>query len=157
MAQEESILEIRNASFKDVDGIVALVSKVYKHLGGYKKEMIKGHISHFREGVFVVEVNNKIVAYSASILVDEATALKPHTWSQITANGYGATHNIKGKILYGFETCVDPEMRGQRIGQRIYNARQQLVQFKKLKGIVFGGRIPNYHNYSQKFQLLSAK
>ncbi len=150
MAQEEGILEIRNATFDDVDGIVGLVSRVYKGLGNYKKEMVRAHISHFREGVFVVQSNDLIVAYSASILVDEEVAYKPHTWRQITANGYGATHNPHGNILYGYETCVDPTMRGQRIGQRIYNARQQLVKYRKLKGIVFGGRIPNFSKFKNQ-------
>lgn len=150
MAQEDGILEIRNATFEDVDGIVKLADRVYKANGTYKKEMIRAHISHFPDGVFVVQSNDLIVAYSASLLVNEEVALKQHTWKQITANGYGASHNPRGKILYGYETCVDPDMRGQRIGQRIYNARQQLVKYLKLKGIVFGGRIPNYEKYKDQ-------
>lgn len=91
-----------------------------------------------------------IVAYSASLLTDEKTALSPHTWKEITANGYASTHNSKGEYLYGFETCVDKSVRGKRLGLRIYNARKELVKFKNLKGIVFGGRIPNYHKKAKK-------
>src|SRR3546814_869013 len=40
------------------------------------------------------------------------------------------------------EICVDPDYRGLRISQRLYNARKQLCQHLRLKGIVFGGRMP---------------
>jgi predicted amidohydrolase len=92
----------------------------------------------------------EIVAYSASLLIDEYTACKPHTWDEITGHGYGTTHNPDGEYLYGYETCVDPDIRGYRIGQRIYNARKRLVRFQKLKGIIFGGRIPNFHKKVKK-------
>lgn len=152
----KSILEIRNAKTSDIRGILHLVTKVYGPNDTYKKEMIRGHISHFAEGCFVVILDGKIVAYSASLIIDEKTALSSHTWKQITANGYGSTHNPHGDYLYGYETCVDPEVRGRRIGQRIYNARKELVKFQKLKGVVFGGRIPNYRKRHLKLKSVDA-
>lgn len=148
--RSKASIEVRNATFKDIPGIQALVNKVYAPMEGYKKEMIRGQIANFSDGCFVVIFEGKIVAYSASILVDDKAALTAHTWKQITANGYATTHDVDGEYLYGFETCVDPDVRGKRIGQRIYNARKRLVNFYKLKGIVFGGRIPNYHKKFKK-------
>jgi predicted amidohydrolase len=40
------------------------------------------------------------------------------------------------------EVVVDPDYRGMRIGQRLYQARKRLCIELKLRGIVFGGRIP---------------
>ncbi len=142
-------VEIRNAKVSDIAGINNLVMKVYED-EGYKRETIRGQISNFQEGCFVILINEEIVAYSASIIVKEKWALKPHTWAQITANGYGSTHNSNGQYLYGYETCVDPDVRGHRLGQRIYNARIELVKFMNLKGIVFGGRIPSYSKRAKK-------
>src|SRR5690606_3823070 len=48
----------------------------------------------------------------------------------------------KGDWLYGMEVCVDPELRGYRIGQRLYNERKRLCQSLGLKGVVFAGRLP---------------
>ena len=140
----ETRLEIRNAKISDIDEIKKLVNKSYKNMPSYQKAELRGQISNFAEGCFVATLNGKIVAYSASILVDEKTALKQHTWNQITANGYGSTHNPEGEYLYGYETCVDPDQRGHRIGMRIYNARQEFVKYNKLRGIIFAGRIPNF-------------
>jgi predicted amidohydrolase len=98
----------------------------------------------------VITHENKIIAYSASLLIDEKSALRPHTWKEITANGFGTTHNDEGEFLYGYETCVDPSYRGNRLGLRIYNARTRLVKFYKLKGIIFAGRIPGYRKKVKK-------
>ena len=41
------------------------------------------------------------------------------------------------------DVCIDPEFRGRRIGQRLYNERKKLCQHLRLKGVVFAGRMPN--------------
>ncbi len=150
MAKSKAPLEVRNAKFEDIDEIVNLAERVYVDMPAYKKEMIRGQITNFQDGCFVAVLNGKVVAYSASLIIEEEKALAPHTWSEITANGYASTHNEDGDILYGYETCVDPSIRGRRIGQRIYNARERLVKFENLKGIVFAGRIPNFHKRQKK-------
>jgi predicted amidohydrolase len=143
-------IELRNATFTDIDGICELVNEVYKELGTYKKETLRGQISNFQEGCFVILVDGVMAAYSASLIIEEEKALSQHTWKEITANGYGSTHTSKGEYLYGYETCVSPHFRGNRLGQRIYKARFELAKFKKLKGIIFGGRIPNFFKRKNK-------
>jgi predicted amidohydrolase/ribosomal protein S18 acetylase RimI-like enzyme len=146
---QKAQLEIRNATFKDIPEIIKLVSRVYPEFENYNRQMLRGQISNFKEGCFVVFYEENLVAYSASLITTEKLALKKHTWKQITANGYASTHNERGDYLYGYETCVDPLIRGRRIGQRIYKARMGLAKFKKLKGISFGGRMPGF---SKKFK-----
>jgi predicted amidohydrolase/GNAT superfamily N-acetyltransferase len=150
MEKKNDILTIRNAKISDLNKIVELTKKVYANMPPYKKEMIRGQITHFPQGCFVVEMGDQLIAYSASILIKESRACKQHTWKEITGRGYGTTHNPNGDYLYGYETCVDPDVRGKRIGQRIYNARRELVKFENLKGIIFGGRIPNYYKKAKK-------
>lgn len=142
---QKTKLEVRQANSADIDGIFELTAKVYANIGGgYAKDKIRGQIHNFPEGHFVVILNGVIVGYSASLITTEERALKPHTWHEITGDGYATTHDETGDVLYGYETCVDPDIRGHRVGQRIYNARKRLVKFLRLKGIVFGGRIPNF-------------
>ena len=148
--QQDKVIEVRNATISDIPEIITFVKYVYKELGTYKKAMLRGQITNFPDGCFVVLQDGKIVAYSASLIISEELALKPHTWKEITANGYASTHDSEGDYLYGYETCVDPNLRGYRIGQRIYNARKQVVNYYQLKGIVFGGRLPNFHKKHKK-------
>ena len=43
---------------------------------------------------------------------------------------------------------IKPEFRGLRLGRRLYDYRKELCEKLNLKGIIFGGRIPNYHKYA---------
>ncbi len=138
-------LTIRNAVMSDVGAIARLSDEVYRDSGmsGYSQGAITGHLNHFPEGQFVAEVSGRIVGYCATFRVCGEIALKPHTWLEITGNGYASRHDAKGDWIYGMEVFVDPAFRGYRIGQRFYNRRKQLCQELRLQGIVFVGRLPS--------------
>lgn len=134
---------LRNATVEDIEGIFHLCEKAYPGMSPYPRDMLRGQINNYPEGHFVVEMDKTIIGYAASIRLPGDLALKPHTWREITGGGFGSSHRKDGEYLYGYEVCVDPEIRGHKIGQRLYNARKSLAKFLRLKGIVFGGRIPN--------------
>lgn len=142
---KDTNLEVRNAKLKDAKEIRDLSIRAYKGAGMdiYPVGMIRGQISNFPEGQFVVLHNEKVIGYCATFIIDGEVALKPHTWGAITGGGYGSRHDTEGDWLYGMEVCVDPKYRGFRIGQRLYNERKKLCMEWRLKGIVFGGRIPS--------------
>lgn len=142
-------LFLRTATLDDVADICALSAKVYGK-EGLSKKMVRSQITTFPEGQFLVLFDGKIVGHAATFIIDEQAALKPHSWKEITGGGYAARHDPDGDILYGMEVCVDPDMRGIRIGQRLYNMRKKLCVSLNLKGIVFGGRIPNYAKHAKK-------
>ncbi|SHL58716.1 Predicted amidohydrolase [Rhodanobacter sp. OK091] len=135
-------LLLRQAVLDDVPQLVELTSRIYTPEWGHSAEMLRSQQTHFPEGQFVVEYEGKIVGYCATFRIDEATALAPHTWMQITGGGMGSRHKPDGNWLYGMEVVVHPDYRGMRIGQRLYQARKRLCMELKLRGIVFGGRIP---------------
>jgi predicted amidohydrolase/GNAT superfamily N-acetyltransferase len=135
-------LLLRQAVPADVPQLVDLTARVYTPEWGHSAEMLRSQQTHFPEGQFVVEYEGRIVGYCATFRIDEATALAPHTWAQITGGGMGSRHKPDGDWLYGMEVVVHPDYRGMRIGQRLYQARKRLCTDLKLRGIVFGGRIP---------------
>ncbi len=146
-------LTIRNATLKDVPALVALVEKVYagSNIPCYSEGALNGQINNFPEGQLVAVYDQSVVGYCASFRIAGKLALKPHTWVEITGNGYASRHNPEGDYLYGMEVCVDPHFRGYRIGQRLYNARKQLCQEFGLKGIIFAGRLPSYHKKAKRY------
>ena len=58
--------------------------------------------------------------------------------------------NPLGDVLYGIEVFIHPDYRGLRLGRRLYDARKSLCERLNLKAIVFGGRIPFYHQYAKE-------
>jgi predicted amidohydrolase/GNAT superfamily N-acetyltransferase len=145
-------LEVRPARPADVARISALVKRVYEDLAPYTASQIRGQINNFPGGCFVAIMDGTLVAYCASMRIAGDKALAPHTWDEITGNGYGARHDPTGDWLYGYEMCVDPKTRGARIGRRLYEERRALVEELGLKGIVFGGRMPNLRRLWRKVE-----
>lgn len=140
--EQRPSLVIRNARPADAHRIAELSGKVYGTAQAYPTEMIRGQINNFADGQFVAEFEGQVVGYCATFIVDEALALGAHTWSEITGHGFASRHNPQGDWLYGMEVFIDPDFRKMRIGQRLYNERKKLCRHLRLKGIVFGGRLP---------------
>ena len=137
-------LEVRPARHADIPAIVALTDRVYRDTGmhGYSEGALTGQLNNFPPGQIVVTFAEQVVGYCATFRIRESLALKPHTWVEITGNGYASRHDPQGDWLYGMEVCVDPDFRGYRIGQRLYNVRKRICRELGLKGIVFAGRLP---------------
>ena len=140
--QQRNRLIVRTARIADIDVIQPLTAKAYPKQTPYTRDELRGQINNFPEGQLVAEYEGHIVGYCATLCLPEERVLAPHTWAEITGNGYGSTHDPDGDYLYGYEVCVDPEYRGLRIGQRLYKERKALCLKLGLKGIVFGGRLP---------------
>ena len=133
----------RNATYSDIKSVLALSIKTYGEELGYQEDMLIGQFTTFPEGQFVAEYNGQIVGYCATFIISGDIAMKQHTWTEITGNGFATRHDPDGDYLYGMEVFVDVSFRGLRIGQRLYDARKALCQSLGLKGIIFGGRMPN--------------
>ena len=144
LANPKARLVVRNATPGDIPAIADLTERVYRGSGmyGYSSGALRGQIHNFPDGQFVAVVQDRVVGYCATFRISGDIALKSHSWTEITGNGYASRHDPHGEWLYGMEVCVDPEYRGYRIGQRLYNGRKDLCQTLGLSGIVFAGRLP---------------
>lgn len=141
-AENQAKLTVRIARTEDVEAITALCRKVYPAMPPYSETQVRAQILNYPEGQFVAVYEGHIAGYCATFRISGEIALAPHTWKEITGAGFASRHDPKGDFLYGMEVCVDPDLRGKRIGQRLYNERKKLCRYERLKGIVFAGRIP---------------
>lgn len=116
----------------------------------WSKLQIDSLIDKFPEGQVVIKINNQIAGCALSIIVDHSSFDGFHTYRQITGNYTFKTHNPDGDMLYGIDVFIKPEFRGLRLGRRLYDYRKELCERLNLKGVAFGGRIPNYHKYSEE-------
>ena len=116
----------------------------------WKEHHIHSLISRFPDGQVVIKVNNQIAGCALTIIVDYDKFDDNHTYKQITGNYTFNTHTSEGDVLYGIDVFIKPEFRGLRLGRRLYDYRKELAERLNLKGVTFGGRIPNYHKYSKE-------
>ncbi|MEQ8908934.1 MAG: bifunctional GNAT family N-acetyltransferase/carbon-nitrogen hydrolase family protein [Vicingaceae bacterium] len=139
--QIEDYLEIKDV----MQSVYSSISDAY-----WEEAQIKSLLNKFPEGQVVIKVNGQIAGCALSIVVDYTKFEEHHTFREITANETFTSHNKEGDLLYGVDVFIKPEYRGLRLGRRLYDYRKELCEKLNLKGIAFGGRIPNYHKYSEK-------
>jgi len=116
----------------------------------WKEKHINSLLTKFPEGQVVLKVNGQFAGCALSIILKSEDTDKAHTYKEITGNYTFDTHNPEGNVLYGIDVFIKPEYRGLRLGRRMYDYRKELCERLNLSGIVFGGRIPNYHGYADK-------
>lgn len=117
----------------------------------WKKEDIKKLIAIFPEGQVVIKVNGELAGCALSVLVDSELLQGNHTYDDIVNETSFKNLEKEGDTLYGIDVFIKPEYRGLRLGRRLYDYRKELCENMNLKGIVFGGRIPNYHEHAKKY------
>jgi len=116
----------------------------------WKEHHIKLLIDQFPEGQVVIKINDQIAGCALSIIVDYDKFDDHHSYKEITGDYTFNTHTSVGDVLYGIDVFIKPEFRGLRLGRRLYDYRKELCERLNLRGVAFGGRIPNYHKYSDK-------
>lgn len=150
--EEIGKIELRHLTLQDYQGLKKSMIAAYENWEGsfWKKESIEKLLKIFPEGQIAILVDGRIVGSALSIIVKYNHFGDSHTFKQITGNYTFSTHSSTGDILYGIEVFIEPDYRGLRLGRRLYDARKELCENLNLKAIVFGGRIPMYHKYSDK-------
>jgi predicted amidohydrolase/GNAT superfamily N-acetyltransferase len=137
---------LKPGDYNDLKGsMIESYSKMPESL--WKEKHITTLIDKFPEGQVAIKINNEFAGCALSIIVEYDQFDNKHTYREITGDFTFSTHAPDGDILYGIDVFIRPKFRGLRLGRRLYDYRKELCERLNLKGIVFGGRIPNYHQY----------
>lgn len=143
-------IELKYLTIEDYKQLKAAMIEAYSSMPDsyWKESHIQSLIDKFPEGQVVIKINNELAGCALSIVVDYDAFDEVHTYNDITGNYTFSTHNNDGDVLYGIDVFIKSEYRGLRLGRRLYDYRKELVEKLNLRGIAFGGRIPNYHKFS---------
>lgn len=146
---EKNIL-LRPLRMEDYEQLECVSRLCYPKLRPWNRDELESQISIFPEGQLCVEYNGKLVASCSSLIVDFDLYSEWHNWKHLSGEGYIRNHAPGGDTLYGIEIMVHPDYRGMKLARRLYDARKELARKLNLRRIVIGGRIPGYHNHSDK-------
>jgi predicted amidohydrolase/GNAT superfamily N-acetyltransferase len=145
-------VELTYIQAEDHADLKAAMMQIYGHLEDsyWTKKQLNRLIKLFPEGQIVIKINGKMAGCALSIIVDYDLFEDQHTYREITQNYTFSTHTGEGDMLYGIDVFILPEYRGLRLGRRLYDYRKELCEKLNLKGIAFGGRLPNYHKFAEE-------
>jgi predicted amidohydrolase/GNAT superfamily N-acetyltransferase len=145
-------IELSYLSLDDYQELKEAMIEAYTNMPNsyWQEEQLKILIDRFPEGQVVIKADDQIAGCALSIIVDYDKFGGRHTYKDITGNFTFNTHTSEGDMLYGIDVFIKPEFRGLRLGRRLYDYRKELCERLNLKGVAFGGRIPNYHKYAEE-------
>lgn len=145
-------IELQYLTIDDYTALKQAMIQVYSNIPNayWKEAHIKSLIDKFPEGQVVIKINDELAGCALSVVVNYEDFDQHHTYREITGNYTFNTHSGSGDVLYGIDVFIKPEYRGLRLGRRLYDYRKELAERLNLRGIAFGGRIPNYHKYAQE-------
>lgn len=152
-AQNIENIELKFLSIKDYAELKDATLESYAGLldSYWEKQDIKKLTSIFPEGQVVIKIDGEIAGCALSLIVDYDKIDDNHTYEDIVEGESFKNHDPEGDILYGIDIFIKPEYRSLRLGRRLYDYRKELCETLNLKGIVFGGRMPNYYKYKDRF------
>jgi predicted amidohydrolase/GNAT superfamily N-acetyltransferase len=151
---EDHKIENIELKFLTVDDYEELKSATLESYGGvlnsyWKKHHIEQLTSIFPKGQVVIKIDGNIAGCALSLVVDYDKIDDHHTYADIITGDKFKNHDPDGDVLYGIDVFIKPEYRGLRLGRRLYDYRKEICEDLNLKGIVFGGRMPNFHNHKE--------
>ncbi|MGB5221801.1 MAG: bifunctional GNAT family N-acetyltransferase/carbon-nitrogen hydrolase family protein [Polyangiales bacterium] len=141
------VRQLEKSDFRDVQRIH---KGAYPQLESWTLQQFVSQLQLFPEGQLCVEVDGRVVATSSSLIINIHDLSDTHTYQDVCEGGMIRTHDPDGDTLYGIDIAVDPAFRGQRFARRIYDERKELAQRLNLRGIIFGGRMPNYGRHASE-------
>ncbi|GAA4281073.1 carbon-nitrogen hydrolase family protein [Gaetbulibacter aestuarii] len=143
-------IELEYLTLDDYKELKALMIEAYPNMPDayWEQRQIESLIDKFPEGQVGIKINNELAGCALAIIVDSGSLDDKHTYLEITGKETFNTHVDDGDLLYGVDIFIKKEYRGLRLGRRLYDYRKELCEKLNLRGIAFGGRIPNYHRYA---------
>ncbi len=144
---------VRNATFNDVEAIVALNERCYPDPAEadavWRQRHVESHLRAFAEGQFVAELDGHVVGSATALMASLGRdPYRDHTWVGITDDGMLHNHDPFGDTLYGVDINVHPEHRRRGVASRLYEARKALCQRRNVRRMVVGGRLAGYRERS---------
>lgn len=145
-------IELEYLKVEDHQSICELMHHEYRHLddSSWTHEEFSALINKFPKGQVGIKIDGEFAGFALCIIVNYSDFEDTHSYKEITADYTFETHDDDGDMLYGIDIFISKKFRGLRLGRRLYDFRKELCEELNLKGIIFGGRIPNYGNYSEE-------
>ncbi|MBW2508045.1 MAG: bifunctional GNAT family N-acetyltransferase/carbon-nitrogen hydrolase family protein [Deltaproteobacteria bacterium] len=144
-------VKVRRATLDDIPGIYACQLAAYPT---FPPEVLPAarelqfELEAFPDGQLVAVMDDEVIGYASSLIVQLDDDSPWYSWGEITGNGTFSTHTPSGDTLYGADIAVHPDYRGLGVSGKLYQGRKRILKRFNLRRMVAGGRIPGYREHA---------
>ncbi len=108
--------------------------------------MFRHHMHIFPEGQFVALDAGRVVGLTVSMRIAfEPSAPFMGKWWTLIGEGWLTPHDPAAEWMYGVESAVHPDYRGQGVGGKLMDARFDTAKALNLRGMVAGSALIDYY------------
>ena len=144
----EKSIEIRNATFGDLNKITELENKIWPEGTRAPREKFVSRLQIFPRGFFVAFKNNEMIGVSTSEIIFYDLKNPPVSWESVTDNGWiKKSHDSNGNSLYVVSVGA---LSRSGAGSALLKAQKELSQKLNLPSLILGARIPGYDTYCKE-------
>jgi GNAT superfamily N-acetyltransferase len=144
-------VRVRQRRPEDTREVIEIFRAIYPGSPSWTPEQLASHLEVFPEGQLVAEVDGRVIAMAASLIVLWDDYSMETAWRDFTDHGMFRNHDpARGRTLYGAELMVHPAFQGRGVGKHLYAARRELVQTLGLLRIRAGARLAGYYRHADR-------
>ena len=130
------VVKVRAARLEDYAAIRGLLRAAHPDVPPWTLKQFESRRAAFPEGQAVAECDGEVIGASGALVIHASGAALDGTWSDVTADGSFATHDLRGDTLYAAGTCVDSTRRGYGAARALREAQRKLCRRLNLRRIV---------------------
>ena len=151
---EENEIKIQQTKIDDIPKILEVEKATWGEKRAASSDMVKSRIEIFPEGTLIALVNNNLVGFISTQIVNYDLEHDSPSWYEITDNGFIAkTHNPHGDTLYGVNLSVHPEWQNRDVGKKLLKSVIEFGISINLKQGLLGARVPHYYKFADKIKI----
>lgn len=138
------VVRVRETRLEDFAAIRALQRVAAPYMPAWTLRQLESQRHAFPEGQAVAVCEGQVVGVSSSLVLQWDDYSASATWREVTADGTFASHDMRGRTLYGADLVADSSRRGFGVARALLQARRRLARRLNLKRVIAAARLPGY-------------
>jgi hypothetical protein len=142
-------MKIRQATINDLKAYDQLQAERWSDENRASYDNLKTRLRVHPQGMLVAEEKGRVVGMVFAMRLADYDYDNPPSWYAVTNNGTCDNHVPEGKIIFGVDLSTARGV-GAKAGDKLLVGIARLAIRENIKWCMLGGRLPGYHNYSDK-------
>ena len=126
-------IQLRELTLGDYDAVVAIQLRCFPGMKPWSRAQFESQLSVFPEGQLGIEVDGRLVASSAALIVDSSEYSEWHNWYELADHGFIRSIYLRDPNGYVVELAARTDRHDIVLNPRRNGARAVLAEWQRDK------------------------